>query len=448
MQPNRSTPAEAGADSLRRGPASLPGRAGMLGTADLRELIPPLGFPEYWYPLVGLTKISSRKPRRVSLLGKDLCVFMGRTGPVAVEDLCPHRGTALSGGRCHFQGTVSCPYHGWTFDERGDCVAVLSDAPNARRHPQARVRVYPTVILKKIVFVWMGDGQPTDPHADLPPELFDETCLVLHDATLWNANWRPSLENLKDNHAPYLHRNSLSMLMRPIGKKSYRRSTSVYLDGAVTLSTYNDGERGGAPYREYYPGVKGYWPKHRYRLLWTWAFRRRPLIWLQVERGRGGITGRRSIHFEAPEWNGGVRMPGMYRINRGLSFYTRWCVPVSERQTRQFYLHCTRPASRWEKWLERIRYPLAYRLLYYRNLGRQDGSNLAHTSYDSKEHLTALDRETIAWRRLAAAASQCGGRHDAIPGRSDESAPNEPDLMVRSSRHEVSGPLRADDPIG
>src|SRR5205085_3271645 len=111
-----------GGDRTERG--GLPVRVvhtGGASEADPRRQIPELGFREYWYPLVGAATVSRRKPRMIKLLGDELCVFRGAHGVAAVSNYCPHRGTRLAGGDCHYAGTVTCPYHGFTYDERGEC---------------------------------------------------------------------------------------------------------------------------------------------------------------------------------------------------------------------------------------------------------------------------------------------------------------------------------------
>jgi hypothetical protein len=111
-------------------------------------------------------------------------------------------------------------------------------------------------------------------------------------------------------------------------------------------------------------------------------------------------------------------MPGIQRILQSdwkTSFiYTRWCVPIDEHTTREFYLHAIRrgPLGRV---LERIKFPLVNRFLYYRNFGHQDGRVLAQTPYDMPEQFSPYDVETIGWRRLAILSARYGGRHDRIP---------------------------------
>ena len=52
-----------------------------------------LGFPNYWYPACGAREVGTR-PKPIKLLGEAL-VFLRRQGKVyAIQDECPHRGSA------------------------------------------------------------------------------------------------------------------------------------------------------------------------------------------------------------------------------------------------------------------------------------------------------------------------------------------------------------------
>jgi nitrite reductase/ring-hydroxylating ferredoxin subunit len=382
--------------------------------ADAREQIPELGFREYWYPACGWRRVPHYRPAFVKLLGDEICLFRGRTGVAAVSDLCPHRGAHLSDGRCHYRGTVSCPYHGWTFDESGSCVAALSEGPDSSAPTRSKVRTYPTAVLKDVVFIWMGDGPPTDPAVDLPPELTDDS-LVLHDATIWRANWRPALENLNDNHTFYVHRNALQMLMRPLGKVSFRGARPIIVGGGVHLTRYSDGSAASRSVREYYPAVSGNWPRSHLRSLWSGLFATTALAWLWRLGDATNYPEPLQGYHNDPEWDMGPHMPGMQRINGGSALYTRWCVPIDATTTREFYLWATRPTTRRAALWERAKYPLVQRLLRNRNLGLQDGRVLSRLRFDTPERLTRFDLETIGWRRLAILSARHGGRHDRIP---------------------------------
>jgi nitrite reductase/ring-hydroxylating ferredoxin subunit len=387
------------------------------GSPDPREEIPVLGFKEYWYPLIAVGRVPRRKPALVKLLGRELCVFRGRHGIAALDNHCTHRGASLSDGECIYRGTVSCPYHGWTYDERGQCVAVLSEGPESTVPGHASVRSYPVREIKGIVFVWMGDGEPTDPEQDLMPELFDERAVVLNDETVWPANWRPALENFNDNHVSYAHRNSLALLMIPWIKISYRGARPMITGGGLRLTHYDDGTTAERPYREWYDGVEGYWPKRELRRRWAPLFRTPALKWLKQ-------LGTRSARFadsegmleDDQEWATGPHMPGMLRLSRGDNMYTRWCIPIDESSSRQFYITSFWPESAAARlFTEKIRWPITFRLINHRNFGLQDAAFLAHTRYDLRERFSPFDVETIAWRKFCILTARHGGRHDRIP---------------------------------
>ena len=182
----------------------------------IKTLIPKLGLKEYWYPAILARKVKGR-PVGVRMLGETLVLFRAKDGRVAAaSNTCPHRGGSLMHGVCHYRGTVACPYHGWVFDEAGECVAVLSEGPESAMPGKARLRIYPTAEYKGLVFVWMGKGEPVPIGNEIPPEFFEgrETALFI-SARQWDVNWRVALENSLDSHVMYVHRNAVLQLMEP-----------------------------------------------------------------------------------------------------------------------------------------------------------------------------------------------------------------------------------------
>ena len=184
-----------------------------LATQDIRSLIPPLGLKEYWYPALEAKKIR-RKPVGLKMLGVDLVFFRGEAGEVkTLWNVCAHRGGSLMHGDCHFPGTISCPYHGWTYDGDGNVLAVLPEGPESKIPGKVKQRAYPTRTMKGMVFVWMGDGEPVPIEEDVPPEFFDDHTMLIFAIQYWHCNWRIGLENGADSHVPYVHRDSIRSLM-------------------------------------------------------------------------------------------------------------------------------------------------------------------------------------------------------------------------------------------
>src|SRR6266571_3109820 len=180
---------------------------------DRRSLIPPLGLREYWYPALPAKDVGWRKPMGLRLLGTDLVFFRDTNGEVqALWDYCPHRGVYLSLGKCVWQGYLSCPYHGATFNGQGECVEFITEGPDSKMVGRLQARTFPTRTLKGMVFVWMGEGEPAPIEEDVPPEFFeaDDRTTVFHTIRYWHCNWMVALENTLDSHNCFwVHRNAI-----------------------------------------------------------------------------------------------------------------------------------------------------------------------------------------------------------------------------------------------
>ncbi|HLY66229.1 MAG TPA: Rieske 2Fe-2S domain-containing protein, partial [Chloroflexota bacterium] len=157
-----------------------------------------LGFRHYWYPALLSRHLSGNKPQGIKLLGENL-MFMRANGRVhALFDRCAHRGMRLSYGTCLSEGTVTCPYHGWTYDVRdGQCIAALTDGPESPIAGQRgkSVRTYPVEERNGIVYVYMGDGNPPPLEADVPEEVLRPDWTFHAVVYTWNCNWRSAVEN-------------------------------------------------------------------------------------------------------------------------------------------------------------------------------------------------------------------------------------------------------------
>ncbi|MCE2470227.1 MAG: Rieske 2Fe-2S domain-containing protein, partial [Dehalococcoidia bacterium] len=348
---------------------------------DRRSQLPPLGYRDYWYPAIPAKDVGAKKPVGLRMLGEDVVLFKDAKGEVqALWDYCPHRGVYLSFGDCFFKGFLSCPYHGATFDGDGECVEFITEGPDSKMVGRLKARKFPTVTLKGMVFIWMGEGEPAPPEEDIPPELFEgEETILLNTIRYWHCNWMIALENQSDAHNCFwVHRNSFIQLRsrtggRPRTPMGYR-SASVK-DVAVVpqrgAERYYADEKGRIPYQMYYPRVGGYWPKRRYRLLWTWFFEF--FDRLNAKRPR----------FDTPEEWRGMHLPGMHRLYFGGpgAMYTRWCVPVDKDLTRVVYFRTMRIKTGLGRAWERLTYLLYRNFLFHYNFSDQDYDAMRTTRY-------------------------------------------------------------------
>ena len=402
-------------DDVNLSTGSAPGAAGSRTQQPLgvRDRIPAVGLKEYWYPALAAKKVGRGKPAERQIVGDRLVFFRDeKDDVVAVHHTCTHRGASLAYGAAHFKGTLTCPYHGWTFDGKGNLLAVLGEGP-ASTLPGAkgtRLRSYPTVTIKGTVFVWMGEGEPVDPKEDLPWQLFDPDIIVMTRETLWNANWRPSHENFSDSHAYYVHRNSLEILLQttpavltfmhggpnrpPFHVVNERFMT--FKPGRESLLDYTDRSMDKAKaatkreFQDVYPSLGGAkWPLTRRRLYLTWLTTALRSLW----KPTGPMT-------TNPEWASGSHLPATINIEYHRWTYCRYEVPVDEHRTNNYFFVSWRGRSAWQRFFWPLYFKVYFGWKMAVNFSGQDGAMAEITDYSAPERMGGSDLFPREWRRF------------------------------------------------
>lgn len=118
-------------------------------------------YPTGWFQVAYGDEIAVGEAKPLKCFGKDLVMFRGESGAVAVLDAhCPHLGAHLGHGGKVKGDEVECPFHAWRFDGKGACTAV----PYAKRMPgKAALRPWHVVEKNTAVYVWhdIDGGAPT-----------------------------------------------------------------------------------------------------------------------------------------------------------------------------------------------------------------------------------------------------------------------------------------------
>ena len=175
----------------------------------------------FWYAVEFADRVTT-KPMRVTVLGQYLALYRTPKGrPVALSDLCVHRGAALSGGWTKGDAIV-CPYHGWEYDPEGACTKIPANLPGRGIPRKARVDSYPVVEKYGFIWVFMGD-LPEEERPPIPvwPEFDDLKSKggkfrYVTGEFLWKANYERILENGCDiAHAPFVHAGAFGNPERP-----------------------------------------------------------------------------------------------------------------------------------------------------------------------------------------------------------------------------------------
>jgi phenylpropionate dioxygenase-like ring-hydroxylating dioxygenase large terminal subunit len=157
---------------------------------------------EDWHVVAYAPDLKEGAPTPARLLGEDIALWRVGDRVHAWRDLCVHRGTRLSLGRVEGERLV-CAYHGWTYDETGQCVHFPAH-PGQTPPAKARTQVYQAQV--KYGWVWVSLGTPTQ---DVPefPEWDEPTFRKVHCGPYpYKASGPRAIENFLDvTHFAFVH---------------------------------------------------------------------------------------------------------------------------------------------------------------------------------------------------------------------------------------------------
>jgi phenylpropionate dioxygenase-like ring-hydroxylating dioxygenase large terminal subunit len=398
---------------------------------DRRQLIPPLGLREYWYPALAANKVPVKRPLYWRMLGEEIAFFRTADGGIAaVSDVCPHRGASMSDGYCFYKGTISCPYHGATFDGAGNCKAFIPEGPESKMPGALTIKSYPTRVLRGFIFIWMGKGQPLEIKEDVPPEFLGEMAeetVTFHTHTNWQCNWMVAIENQNDSHNGfYAHRNSLLQLAAkrgrsrtPIGPRSRLLEEKALIPMMKNQNYYIDPKTNKEPYQMYYPGVDGYWPMGKWRR-WVWALCA-PGVILAKNKWRKKY---RSGSEEWADVSGALwHLPSMVRVNFGFFAMTRVAVPVSENLSRIIYFnHRIKARTAIGRLFQKLWFHGYFNYWLHYNFSGQDGAVASPCRYWTNENLSSTDSHLVVLRKLVTERSR-DAKRAAVQASIDTSQP-------------------------
>ena len=171
----------------------------------------------YWHPIATAGEVVEQ-PRSFRLLGEQIVAFRDREGVAAFQDLCIHRGTALSLGSIT-EGRLTCPYHGWQYDRTGACVHIPALPPGASIPRKARAIVYHAA--EAYGLVWVAMAEPAAPIPAWPDAAWDrpDYRVFLSGTYLWNSSAGRAIENGMDfSHFNFVHKGWTELADGPIIK--------------------------------------------------------------------------------------------------------------------------------------------------------------------------------------------------------------------------------------
>src|SRR5262245_15573846 len=150
-----------------------------------------LGFRNHWYPALFSHDLEGDVPKPVKLLGERILVRRVDGQVCALADRCAHRRVPFSAKlECYTKETITCWYHGFTYDFR-DCKLVgVWTEPGCTLVGKMSIKTYPVRETRGMIFVFIGDGEPPALQDDVPPGFLDEDLATRGIRRTVNSNWR------------------------------------------------------------------------------------------------------------------------------------------------------------------------------------------------------------------------------------------------------------------
>ena len=162
----------------------------------------------FWHP-VFLDKELGDLPVALKVLGEELVLFRDLSGKLGlVHKHCPHRLSSLEYGKCEEHG-IRCCYHGWHFDTDGTLLDVPGQPEHLRERLKSRIKLgaYPLVEYKGLIFAYMGPIREIPEFPIFDAMEFDNMEMVTYKAP-FRCNWLQVLDAILDPlHTSFLHSN-------------------------------------------------------------------------------------------------------------------------------------------------------------------------------------------------------------------------------------------------
>jgi len=163
----------------------------------------------YWLPVGVASELSAEHPTQiVRILGETLVLFRDKSGRVGLlEDRCSHRGASLCYGRVEERG-IACPYHGWLYDTKGNCLETPAEPRESRFHLTVKQKAYPVQKLVGLYWAYLGPA-PAPMIANFDIWFRKDGRRKIFIQPQLDCNWFQAMENSMDPaHLQILHQDT------------------------------------------------------------------------------------------------------------------------------------------------------------------------------------------------------------------------------------------------
>jgi 5,5'-dehydrodivanillate O-demethylase oxygenase subunit len=153
-----------------------------------------------WQPVYAADELEPGRAVPLKILHEELTLYRGEDGSAhIIAGRCAHRGVLLSVGIVE-GNCLRCRYHGWQYDETGQCV----DQPAEPKSFAAKVQIASYPVEEYLGFIWVYLGESPVPELPRWPELEQYGRFHIIERRKWN--YFHDLENTVDDvHQYWVH---------------------------------------------------------------------------------------------------------------------------------------------------------------------------------------------------------------------------------------------------
>lgn len=190
------------------------------------------GFINHWYPALFSNELAEDQVEGIQICGIPIVLRRVDGKVFALKDQCLHRGVRLSEKpMCFNKSTISCWYHGFTFDLESGKLATIVANPDDKLVGTTGITTYPVHEVNGMIFVFVREDDFPDEDvpplsSDLPfrfpensdrfphplwpasPSVLDDNAVVLGMHRTGFGNWRIACENGFDNAHIFVHKDN------------------------------------------------------------------------------------------------------------------------------------------------------------------------------------------------------------------------------------------------
>jgi 3-ketosteroid 9alpha-monooxygenase subunit A len=192
-----------------------------------------------WHIALFSSELRVGEVKQLHYFGQDLVAYRGESGTVAILDAhCPHLGANLGSGEGRVRGdNIACPFHGWTFNGRGQCVEIPYATSIPDRAANA-LKGWPVLEKNGFIALWYAtDGEEPEHYLPGIPEWGQQGW---GDWMFYRSRIRAKpcdiIENIVDiAHFPHVHGGRVQSWENRFSERSVTQLSTVKSDPSANM---------------------------------------------------------------------------------------------------------------------------------------------------------------------------------------------------------------------